>query len=247
MEKEFSGFVDKIKLPIFLVLFLWLVTAVNYFFHLDFRGLGVYPRDLSTLPYIFTSPFVHANWDHLISNTSPILVLTSIMVLFYRKVAVQSFFVIMVGTGLLVWIFARESYHIGASGMVYGLVSFVFWTGVFKKNIKSIILALIVLTLYAGLFTSIFPNVEANISWESHLFGGISGLISAFVFKSVVEDDELEFQRSPWEDDDQIKQYFLPRDVFEKTKMQRYQEYIEAERYRVEMERRIREQNSYIN
>jgi len=246
MLKDITIFLDKIKLPLALIVMLWLIKAGDYFFDLNLKNLGIYPRDISGLAGIFTSPFIHSNWDHLYSNTMPILVLTSIMTLFYRKVAVSAYFTIMVGTGLLVWLFARESYHIGASGMVYGLVSFVFWTGVFKKNIKSVILGLIIVTLYSGLFTNMFPNVEERISWESHMFGGIIGLITAFIFKSVVEDDEKEYHQSPWQYDDGPRQFFLPGDVFEKTKRQRYLEYMEAERLRIEAERSRREENNYL-
>ena len=98
------------------------------------------------------------------------------------------------------------------------------------KILKSIILALVIVILYAGLLTSIFPNVEENISWESHLFGGIVGLFTAFIFKSVIEDDELLYSINPWENDNTEKEYFLSRDAFEKTKQQRYYEQLEARR-----------------
>ena len=169
------------------------------------------------------------------------------MVIFYKKVAVKAFFMIMIGTGLLVWLFARESYHIGASGMIYGLVSFVFWTGIFKKNLKTVILGLIVLTLYAGMFTNMFPNAQPDISWESHMFGGLVGLITAFILKNVIEEDESEYYISPWANDDKVRQYFLPRDTFEKTKLQRYKEYLEAERMRVEAERLLHDNNNLLN
>ena len=226
MKKEISNFIYKIRFPIMLLLLLWLIEAADNVLSLNLHVLGIYPREWSGFP----------------GNSLPILVLTSIMVLFYRKVATQSLISIMVGTGIMVWLFARPSYHIGASGVVYGLVAFVFWTGVFKKNMKSIVLALIVLTLYSGSVESMFPNVEKNISWESHLFGAMVGLVTAFVFKNVIEDDEKHYYTSPWENEHTIKQYFLARDTFEKTKIQRYYEYLEAERVRLEAERIIREQ-----
>ena len=245
MKKEISNFIYKIRFPIMLLLLLWLIEAADNVLSLNLHVLGIYPREWSGFPGIFTSPFIHSTWGHLASNSLPILVLTSIMVLFYRKVATQSLISIMVGTGIMVWLFASPSYHIGASGVVYGLVAFVFWTGVFKKNMKSIVLALIVLTLYSGSVESMFPNVEKNISWESHLFGAMVGLVTAFVFKNVIEDDEKHYNTSPWENEHTIKQYFLARDTFEKTKIQRYYEYLEAERVRLEAERIIREQNNF--
>lgn len=235
MHQDFYKFIHQIRYPIILLLILWLVEVLDVYFGLGLTVLGIYPREWTSLPGILTSPFIHSNWGHVASNSLPILSLTSIMVLFYRKVAYQSFVSIMIGTGLMVWLFARPSYHIGASGIVYGLISFIFWTGIFKKNPKSIILSLIVLTLYSGSVASLFPNVEENISWESHLFGALVGLVVSFVFKSVIEEDETQYQAPPsWSNDTQIKQFFLPRDTFEKTRYQRYLEFLEAERLRAE-------------
>jgi len=236
MKKEILKFLYKIRFPVLLLLFLWFIETIDNIFKLNLEILGIYPREWSGLPGIFTSPFIHSNWSHLASNSMPILVLTSIMVVFYSRVAAQSLVTIMVGTGIMVWLFARPSYHIGASGVVYGLVAFVFWTGVFKKNVKSVVLALIVLTLYAGSVESMFPNAEKNISWESHLFGALVGLVTAFIFKNVIEEDEEHYHASPWANENVNKHYFLPRDVFEKTKSQRYFEYLESERLRTESE-----------
>jgi membrane associated rhomboid family serine protease len=238
MHKDFYHFIYQIRYPILLLLILWVVEVIDVYFNLGLSVLGIYPREWTSLPGIFTSPFIHSNWGHVASNSIPILSLTTIMVLFYRKVAYQSFVTIMLGTGLMVWLFARPSYHIGASGMVYGLISFIFWTGIFKKNPKSIILSLIVLTLYSGSVASLFPNVEENISWESHLFGALVGLVVSFVFKSVIEDDEAQYKAPPsWANDNQEKQFFLPRDIFEKTRYQRYLEFLEAERLRIEAQK----------
>ncbi len=238
MHQDFYKFIYHIRHPLFFLLILWLVEVADVYFSLGLTVLGIYPREWSGLLGIFTSPFVHSTWGHLASNSFPILSLTSIMVLFYRKVAYQSFASVMVGTGLMVWLFARPSYHIGASGLVYGLIAFIFWTGIFKKNPKSIILSLIILTLYAGSIEGIFPNVAENISWESHLFGALVGLVVAFVFKSVIEEDEMQYHAPPsWAYENQIKQFFLPRDTFEKTKYQRYLDYLEAERLRIEFQR----------
>ena len=125
-------------------------------------------------------------------------------------------------TGLSVWIFGRRVFHIGASGVVYGLVAFVFWMGIFRRSIKSIILALIVTVLYSGYFFGILPNQE-GISWESHLLGGIVGIFTAYWFKEQIEADELPPPPS-WANEPTDKSYFLDRDAFEKTKAEREQE-----------------------
>ncbi|MFZ1706182.1 MAG: rhomboid family intramembrane serine protease [Saprospiraceae bacterium] len=217
---NYKEFVWKIRFPLAILALLWGIEIYEVLFDKNLMYYGIYPRDLGSLPYILTAPFIHSDWNHLFGNSSPILALMVIMALFYPRVATLSYVFILIGTGFLVWLFARgNSYHIGASGVVYGLVSFVFWTGLFRKNIKSVILALIMIILYSGLFQNLFPSEEANISWESHLFGGIMGLVTAFLFKNVKEEDE-EIEEDVWKDDGP-KQYFLPRDVFEKTKQQR--------------------------
>lgn len=245
MNKEIISFIFKIRYPLLLLLSLWLIEAADSFLNLGLSVLGIYPREWSGLPGILTAPFIHSTWGHLASNSLPIITLTSIMVLFYKKVALQSSILIMIGSGLMVWLFGRPSFHIGASGMVYGLISFIFFTGIFKKNVKSIVLSLIVLTLYSGSVESMFPNVEKNISWESHLFGAMIGLVTSIIFRNVVEEDEKHYNQPPsWASDPVIRQYFLPRDAFDKTKLQRYQEYIEAERIRLEI---LSQQNNQLN
>jgi membrane associated rhomboid family serine protease len=105
------------------------------------------------------------------------------------------------------------SYHIGASGVVYGMVSLVFWTGIFRRNMKSVVLALIMLVLYAGYFAGIVPGKE-GISWESHLLGAVAGILMAWVYKKDIEVDEI--PEIIAEEEEEEKEFFLPRDVFEK-------------------------------
>ncbi|MEK7256482.1 MAG: rhomboid family intramembrane serine protease, partial [Bacteroidota bacterium] len=142
---------------------------------------------------------------------------------FYRRVGVRSMIMIYVLTGVAVWLFGRRVYHIGASGVVYGLVSFVFWSGVFRRSLKSIILALIVTFLYSSYFLGILPNQD-GISWESHLLGGLVGIFAAYWYKEEIELDEQK-QAPSWEaEQPPDAKYFLERDVFEKSKAEREQE-----------------------
>ena len=233
MGKDLRHFIYTIRYPLLLLSVLWIITPLNIVFDLGLTSLGIYPRIPVYLLAVFTGPLIHGSIGHLASNSLPILMLTSILVLFFPKVALKAFISITIGTGLMVWLWARPSYHVGISGVIYGLIAFIFWTGVFRKNVKTIVLSLVVLTLYAGSVESIFPNVEENISWESHLYNGIFGIVVAFVFRNVTEKDEEIYDRKPsWANEHEVKQYFLPRDVFEKTKLQRYYEYLEAERLR---------------
>lgn len=187
----------------------------------DFSDWGIFPREWDGIFGIIAAPYIHSDFQHLASNSVPLVVLTTIMMFFYSRVAIPSYFIIQFLTGFAVWLFARPSYHIGASGIVYGLVAFVFWSGVFRRNMRSIVLALIVVILYSGYFHGIVPNKE-GVSWESHLFGGLVGIFTAFLFKDIKETgDEV---HDPWADEEEPSRYFLPRDTFEKTKWQREQD-----------------------
>ncbi|MFZ1281698.1 MAG: rhomboid family intramembrane serine protease, partial [Ignavibacteriaceae bacterium] len=135
-------------------------------------------------------------FSHLISNTAPLIFMGLGIFYFYPKVAYKVFTIIYLGTGVLVWIFAREVYHIGASGIIYGFVSFLFFSGIFRKDNRSIALALIVILFYGGLIWGVLP-IEKGVSWESHLFGAIAGIIAAFIFRKVDPPKKYD-----WEDEE---------------------------------------------
>lgn len=175
---------------------LWLIHLITYLFNLQTYKLGILPRSFTGLIGIITSPLIHGSFSHLISNTAPLIIMGIGIFYFYPKVAYKVFLLIYLGTGIFVWLFAREVYHIGASGIIYGFVSFLFFSGVFRKDNRSIALALVVIFLYGGLIWGVLPT-QRGVSWESHLFGGLSGLISAFIFRKVDPPKKYE-----WEDEE---------------------------------------------
>jgi len=223
VSKELKTFIEAVRFPILFVLLMWIVHIYRIATNTELFTYGVFPRTLSGAKGILFSPFIHSDFGHLASNTFPMLVLGFIIFSFYKRVAFISFLLIFLLTGFSVWLFASSrAFHVGASGVVYGLLSFVFWNGIFRRNLKAIVLALVVLVLYSGYFFGVLPD-QPGISWESHLFGGIVGIIISFLFKSVIEEDEHE-KDDPWANDDQSTHYFLQRDIFEKTKAQRIAE-----------------------
>jgi hypothetical protein len=153
---------------------------------------------------------------------------------------VPAFWIIYLFTGLSVWLFARPVSHIGASGVVYGLVAFIFWNGIFRRSIRSIILAVVVTMLYSGMFMGILPQQE-GISWESHLFGALVGVVTAYWFRGVLEDEEAEVAAvDPFADERGVEKVpFLPPDAFDKTKAQRQAEAEELARQRAEQNRNL--------
>jgi len=210
----------KFGLPVIFVGLIWIIHIIQVFSGMDFRTLGVFPGKWEGLPGILTSPLIHGSWEHLFYNSVSFLILSAILFWFYPRIAVKSFIWIYLMSGLGVWIFAAPyAYHIGASGVVYGMVSLVFWSGIFRRNIKSIVLALIILVLYAGYFGGIVPNKE-GISWESHLLGAVAGIVLAWIYKSEIEEDEIPEAMIDQEEEEN-KEYFLPRDTFDSTLSER--------------------------
>lgn len=183
-DNHFKFSASVIALPFVFVLFLWIVFWVGIRFNLDIEAFGIYPRTLSGLRGILFSPFIHGNLKHLYNNSIPLLILIAALRYFYRE---QAFTVLGYGilfTGLLTWIIGRESYHIGASGLVYVLVSFIFFKGIRTKYYRLVALSLMVISVYGGLVWYIFPNVEDGISWEGHLAGLIVGFVFSFALKT---------------------------------------------------------------
>lgn len=182
--------------PLFFPIVIWIVHVLSLLFNENLSYMGLFPRTAIGLLGIITSPLIHADFSHLISNTIPLIILGWIIFNFYPKVSYILFIFIYLITGLLVWIFARPVYHIGASGIVYGFVSFLFFSGIFRRDNKSIALALIITFLYGGLVWGMLPGWK-GISWESHLFGAFTGLIAAYLFRKI----DPPAKQYDWEDE----------------------------------------------
>ena len=206
-----------LRFPVLFIVLIWVIHTIKFFSGESFGQLGVYPREFSGLIGVMFSPVIHGDWQHLISNTVVLGPLMGVLYLFYKRVAMKSFFSIYLLTGLSVWLFARPVFHIGASGVVYGLISFLFWTGVFRRNARSIVLSLIILLMYSGYVVGVVPG-KPGISWESHLLGAIVGIVVAYIFKDYLEMDE---QREPLSEESPPERYFLQRDIFEHTHAER--------------------------
>ena len=222
MEEKKYPLIEYMKLPLAFLAVIWFIHIFQFIFNLEFGYLGVFPREWFGIKGIIASPLIHADFSHLTNNSIPFLVLGTMMIFFYRKVAVSSFFMIYFITGIAVWLLARQRFHIGLSGVVFGLVTFVMSNGFFRRNVRSIVLALIVFLLYSGMLAGVFPMKE-GISWESHLYGALAGIFTAYYYKEEIEIEE----EDPYPEEEvdlENRPYFLPRDVFEKTKEERRRE-----------------------
>lgn len=188
MDKHFKFTNAVIGLPLFFVVSLWFVFWLEIRFDFDFIQNGIYPRTISGLQGIIFSPFIHADMKHLYNNSFPLLILLAALQFFYAK---QSLHVIGYGiilSGFITWIIGRDNYHIGASGLIYVLFSFVFFKGIQTKYIRLVALSLAVIVVYGGLVWYVFPTPavqgENSISWEGHLAGLMTGLILSFIYKT---------------------------------------------------------------
>jgi len=166
--------------PLLFLIVIWLVKIVEISNQTSFHEFGVLPRDIKGLPGIVFAIFIHSDFNHLISNS--IFILFTGLLYFYRDLSYKVLIFIWLISGAMVWLGARESYHIGASGLIYGFASFLFFSGIIRQDIRLMAISMLVVFLYGGLIWGIFP-IFPKISWEYHLFGSICGLIAAIIYR----------------------------------------------------------------
>ena len=185
--------------PVLFVAVMWLVWLVDLEFGLNLNQFGVRPREVEGLIGIFTMPFLHSGLEHLFGNSVPMLVLGGLIFYFYKPAAWRIFLWSWLITGLWVWAAARAgTNHIGASGLVYAFSSFVFFSGLIRRNYRMLALSMMIVFLYGSMFWGILPldfDPFLNTSWEGHLFGGVAGLLLAINFRKLGP----QRQRYAWE------------------------------------------------
>ena len=170
---------------------LWGIHFLNMILPWELRHLGLFPRTLHGLLGIPFAPLLHSSLSHLISNSIPLLVLGLALLSFYRQHLVDSVIIILLIGGIGVWVFGRSSVHIGASGLVYGLITYLIVFGFLRKNPVSICLAVSVAIYYGGVLLSGILPTHRFISWEGHLFGAIGGVAAAYLTR---EEEKREAQ-----------------------------------------------------
>ena len=184
---------------IVVIAFLWLIYWIEIRFDYNFNEFGILPRDLKGLRGILFSPFIHSTASHLFNNSIPFFVLLLSLLTFYREI---SFRVLTYGiffSGLFTWVIGRESYHIGASGIIYLLFSFIFFSGIIRKHYRLIAMSLIIIFLYGSMIWYVFPT-EDRISWEGHLTGFIVGILLSFLFrKKGIVKEEFQFSTNEFD------------------------------------------------
>lgn len=208
-QQHFRYSTGVIAYPLIFVLSLWIVFWMQVRFFPSIKQLGVYPQKLEGLIGIVTSPFIHGDIEHLYHNSIPLFILSAALFYFYRKISWKVLLYGILLSGLFTWIIGRPANHIGASGLVYVLVSFIFFKGIFAKHYRLVALSLIIVFLYGSLLWYAFP-VKDGMSWEGHASGLVSGLIFALFFRKAIAKPERYVWQEPDfnEDDDPFLKHF---------------------------------------
>jgi membrane associated rhomboid family serine protease len=204
-------------IPITYVIAIWLIYWVEINYNFNFNKYGVFPRTLVGFRGVFLTHFIHSNTSHLFNNSIPLFVLLSSLFYFYKDVAYKVLLFGGVCTGIFTWCIARESYHIGASGIVYLLFSFVFFSGIIKKHYRLVALSFIIIFLYGSMIWYVLP-IKDGISWEGHLSGFLVGLYFAIRYrnKGIVK-EEHQFTQTEFDDLFDENGNFSPPEVVEKV------------------------------
>ncbi|MCG8701443.1 MAG: rhomboid family intramembrane serine protease [Bacteroidales bacterium] len=169
--------------PVVFIALLWIIKSYEIVSFNSFSKLGLYPLRPSGLIGIITSPLIHSNWEHLLNNTPALFVLLWATFYFYKGIAWKVFVLTWFMNGFWLWFFGRESYHIGASGLVYGFGTFLFLGGIIRLNRNLLAISLLVAFMYGSMIWGIFP-LEEHVSWESHLTGFLAGIVLSIYFRS---------------------------------------------------------------
>ena len=201
-KQDFNFTPGVVGYPIIFVFTIWIVFWIEVRFGVNFNDFGIYPRKTNGLLGILFSPFIHSGIKHLFNNTIPLLVLSMALFYFYRSISWRLLGYGFLLIGLLTWLIARPAYHIGASGIIYLLASFLFFKGIFSKHYRLVALSLIVVFLYGGMLWYVTP-IDPEISWEGHLSGLIVGLLFAFIFKKNIAKEPKYIWEQPDYDEEQ--------------------------------------------
>ncbi|HAJ92781.1 MAG TPA: rhomboid family intramembrane serine protease [Gammaproteobacteria bacterium] len=194
-----TRFKQSLFITVAFVALLFGIELLDRSLNLQLHRFGVYPLDPVGLRGILFAPLIHGTWYHLLSNSFALLILGTALLYGYPRAAKPVLALVYIGSGIGVWLFARHSYHFGASGLTHGMMFFIFTTGILRRDKLSVALSLIVFLLYGNMVWSIFPQ-EPGISYESHFFGAVTGILAAFLLRD--RDPALPVKTYDWEDEE---------------------------------------------
>ena len=185
MKKNFLYTINIMFIPILFVVLIWIIKEIELIFNLSFVEYGIIPWDTNKLINVFSFPFIHADFSHLINNTYPILILGGIISFAYKSIKNRIFLLSYLLSGIILWFIGDPNkIVIGASGIVYAFASFILISAFIKQNPKLSFLSFLVIFLYGSIFWGMLP-MPNQVSWEGHLAGFIAGIIIAIIFRKM--------------------------------------------------------------
>lgn len=203
-----SSFRLALKITLVFIGIIWTVFIVDTAFGLRLGRFGLRPGSVGGLVGVFTAPLLHGGFQHILSNTLPLLISMTATLFLYPRSAFRVIPLVWLGSGLLAWVIGRPSLHYGASGLIYGLLAFVFISGLLRRDMRSIAVSLLVGFLYGSMVWGVLPT-RPHMSWEMHLCGAIMGVLLALVFR---KQDRVPLLRYDWEDDESVPDWYPEND-----------------------------------
>ncbi len=193
-----------VKMALSLVALLWFILILDSVLGLELTRFALRPKHLQGLIGVFTAPLLHGGAEHLFSNSLPLFISLTTLLYLYPRAALRVIPIIWIGSGLLAWMIGRPSLHFGASGFVYGVLAYVFISGILRLDMRSVAVSVMVWFLYGSMIWGVLP-IRPNMSWELHLSGAILGVALAIAYRRW---DIAPVKRYAWEDDESVPEWF---------------------------------------
>jgi membrane associated rhomboid family serine protease len=203
-QRAKSSFRLALRISLFVVAALWVIFLIDAVLGLRLGRFGLRPGSTGGLVGILFAPLLHANLQHLLSNSFPLLISLTATLYLYPVSSVRVVPLIWLGSGGLAWFIGRPSLHFGASGLIYGLLAFVFVSGILRRDMRSVSVSLLVGFLYGSMVWGVLP-IRPHMSWEMHLSGAVTGTLLAILFRKW---DRVPLLRYDWEDDDNVPEWY---------------------------------------
>ncbi|NND44153.1 MAG: rhomboid family intramembrane serine protease [Xanthomonadales bacterium] len=204
-RKSRKNFLLALQIALSLAGGLWFILIADQYLDLELGRFGLRPREIAGLWGILTAPLLHGGVEHLFSNTLPLVVSVTAILYLYPNSSVRVIPMLWLGSGILAWLIGRPSLHVGASGFIYGVLAYVFVSGMIRQDMRSIAVSLMVWFMYGSMIWGILP-IRPRMSWELHLAGAVLGVAMALVYHRW---DRVPVKRYEWEEDDSVPEWYL--------------------------------------
>jgi len=203
-KKAQANFRLALKVAFLFLAALWLVFLLDALFGLRLNRFGLRPGSVPGLIGVVTAPLLHGGLSHIFSNSMSLVVSLTAILYLYPNSSARVIPMIWLGSGLMAWLIGRPTMHIGASGFIYGLLAYVFFSGILRRDMRSVAVSLLVGFLYGSMIWGVLP-IRPHMSWELHLSGGLIGVLLAFFYRKW---DRVPVIRYDWEEDDSLPEWY---------------------------------------